>query len=226
MSHASPLVLDIDGTLTRPEGGIDPRVFEPVRDWPAPVVLATGKAFPYPIALCTFVAIEERVIAENGGIAHVNDEVLVHGDRQRTTAAIEAFQDAGGDLGWGDVDLVNRWRETEVAIRLDADEELLRSVAAEHGLEVVDTGYAYHLKQPDMSKGLMLERVAELMGYEPSAFVAIGDSENDVSTFERAGRSFAPSNADERALSAADVVLDGAHAEGTLAALDRLRSAE
>jgi phosphoglycolate phosphatase (TIGR01487 family) len=224
MTDTPPLVLDIDGTLTRPEGGIEPRVFDPVRDWPAPVVLATGKAFPYPVALCTFIAIEERVIAENGGIAHVNDEVLVHGDRQRTTAAIEAFRDAGGDLGWGDVDLVNRWRETEVAVNLDADEALLRDVAAEHGLEVVDTGYAFHLKQPDMSKGLMLERVAERMGYEPSAFVAIGDSENDVSTFERAGRSFAPANADERALAAADVVLEGAHADGTLDALARIRA--
>ncbi|WP_440989481.1 HAD-IIB family hydrolase [Haloarchaeobius baliensis] len=224
MTDAPPLVLDIDGTLTRPGGGIDPRVFEPVREWPAPVVLATGKAFPYPVALCTFMPIDERVIAENGGIAHVNDEVLVHGDRQRTTAAIEAFRDAGGDLGWGDVDLVNRWRETEVAIRLDADEALLRRVATEHGLEVVDTGYAFHLKQPEMSKGLMLERVAERMGYEPSDFVAIGDSENDVSTFERAGRSFAPANADERARAAADVVLAGAHADGTLDALDRIQS--
>ena len=224
MTDAPPLVLDIDGTLTRPEGGIDPRVFEPVREWPAPVVLATGKAFPYPVALCTFIAIEERVIAENGGIAHVDDEVLVHGDRERTTAAVEAFQAAGGDLGWGDVDLVNRWRETEVAVDLDADEALLREVAAEHGLEVVDTGYAFHLKQPDMSKGLMLERVAERLGYEPGKFAAVGDSENDVSTFERVGRSFAPSNADDRALAAADVVLDEAHAEGALDALARLRT--
>ncbi|WP_435347100.1 phosphoglycolate phosphatase [Haloarchaeobius sp. HRN-SO-5] len=222
MTDVPPLVLDIDGTLTRPEGGIDPRACEPIRSWPEPVVLATGKAFPYPVALCTFIGIEERVIAENGGIAHVDDEVLVHGDRELTTSAVEEFLDAGGDLGWGQVDLVNRWRETEVAVRLDADEALLRDVAGRHGLEVVDTGYAFHLKQPDMSKGLMLERVADRLGYDPAAFVAIGDSENDVSTFERVGRSYAPANADERARAAADVVLDGEHADGTLAALERI----
>jgi len=45
----APIVLDIDGTLTRADGepGIDPRVFEPLRTWPEPVVVATGKAFPF-----------------------------------------------------------------------------------------------------------------------------------------------------------------------------------
>ncbi|WP_435364106.1 phosphoglycolate phosphatase [Haloarchaeobius sp. DYHT-AS-18] len=223
MTDLPPLVLDIDGTLTRPDHGVDPRVFDPIRDWPEPVVIATGKAFPYPVALCQFIGIEERVIAENGGIGFVDDEVLVHGDGESATAAVRAFTENGGDLGWGRSDLVNRWRETEVALRRDADEELLRRIATEHGVEVVDTGYAYHVKQGDMSKGRLLEEVAPRLGYEPGDFVAIGDSENDVSTFERVGRSYATANADDAAKAAADVVLDGAHATGTLAALAELR---
>lgn len=40
-----PLILDIDGTLTRPDGwGIDPRIFDPIREWDAPVVIATGSS--------------------------------------------------------------------------------------------------------------------------------------------------------------------------------------
>ncbi|WP_439026659.1 HAD hydrolase family protein [Haloarchaeobius sp. DT45] len=223
MTDLPPLVLDIDGTLTRPDHGVDPRVFDPIRDWPEPVVIATGKAFPYPVALCQFIGIEERVIAENGGIGFVDDEVLVHGDGESATAAVEAFTESGGDLGWGRSDLVNRWRETEVALRRDADEELLRRIATDHGVEVVDTGYAFHVKQGDMSKGRLLEEVAPRLGYDPADFVAVGDSENDVSTFERAGRSFATANADDAAKRAADTVLDGAHADGTLDALATLR---
>jgi phosphoglycolate phosphatase (TIGR01487 family) len=215
-----PLVLDIDGTLTSSAGGIDPRAFETLQAWDAPVVLATGKAFPYPVALCHFLAIPEQVIAENGGVVYADDTVTVTADDpERPRAAAAAFVDRGGDLGWGDADTVNRWRETEVAVRRDADEALLRTVAAEFDLDVVDTGYAYHLKSPDVEKGQGVRAVAETLGLDLAACVAVGDSENDVSTFEAVGRSFAVANADDRARAAADVVTEGAHMDGTLEAL-------
>jgi phosphoglycolate phosphatase (TIGR01487 family) len=218
-----PLVLDIDGTLTSPTGGIDPRAFEAVPAWDAPVVLATGKAFPYPVALCHFMAVPERVVAENGGVVYADDEVTVTADGDRVREAARAFIDRGGDLGWGAADTVNRWRETEVAVSLDADEALLRAVAADFDLDVVDTGYAYHLKTPGVEKGQGLRSVAETLGLDPEAFVAVGDSENDVSTFEAAGRSFAVANADDRARAAADRVTEGTHMDGTLEALEACR---
>jgi phosphoglycolate phosphatase (TIGR01487 family) len=220
---APPLVLDIDGTLTASTGGIDPRAFEALPAWDAPVVLATGKAFPYPVALCHFLHIPERVIAEHGGVVYADDEVRVTVDPERPRAAAEAFVDRGGDLGWGAADTVNRWRETEVAISLDADERLLRSVADEFDLDVVDTGYAYHLKTPGVEKGQGLRSVAASLDLDPADFVAVGDSENDVSTFEVAGESFAVANADDRARAAADHVTEGAHMDGTLEALAMLQ---
>mgnify|MGYP000324329683 CR=1 FL=1 len=224
MSDPPPLAVDVDGTLTRPDSpGLDPRVFDPLAEWPAPVVVATGKSFPYPIALCDFVGIDHRVVAENGGVVCVEDDVWIHDDSAAVAAVAEAFREAGGDLGWGAVDLVNRWRETELAVAREADEELLRSVAADQGLRVLDTGYAYHVTPTDVSKGTGLERVAERLGRAPGEFVAIGDSENDVSAFEVAGRSYAVANADERARAAADVVVEGAHADGLLAALSAVR---
>ncbi|MEF8856002.1 MAG: HAD-IIB family hydrolase [Haloplanus sp.] len=218
-----PLVLDIDGTLTAPTGGIDPRAFEALPAWDAPIVLATGKAFPYPVALCHFLSIPERVIAEHGGVVYADDEVRVTVDSERPREAARAFVDRGGDLGWGVADTVNRWRETEVAINLDADESLLRSVADEFGLDVVDTGYAYHLKTPGIEKGDGLRSVATALGLDPADFVAVGDSENDVSTFETVGESFAVANADGQARTAADHVTDGAHMDGTLEALATLQ---
>jgi hypothetical protein len=219
-----PLVLDIDGTLTRPSGhGIDPRVFDPVHDWPAPVVLATGKAFPYPIALCDFLDIPHRVVAENGGVVTVDDHVHVHDAGDRIDAIERAFRERGGDLGWGDADLVNRWRETELAVRRDADADLLRQVTADHDLDFVDTGYAYHVKPREVSKGIGLERIADHLDRDPREFVAVGDSENDVSTFDRVDESYAVANADEKARTAATTVLDAAHADGTLEALEHVR---
>ncbi|KTG10461.1 phosphoglycolate phosphatase [Haloprofundus marisrubri] len=218
-----PLALDIDGTLTRSNGTVDPRIFDVLRDWGAPVVLATGKSFPYPVALCHFVGIPETVVAENGGVVYAADEVTVTGDRARAQAVAEEFVARGGDLGWGDADTTNRWRETEIAVHIESDEALLRAVADEFGMEVVDTGYAYHVKAPGVTKGKGLKAVCETLSLDPETFVAIGDSENDVSTFELVDESYAVANADDRARAAAATVLDESYSDGTLSVLESLR---
>jgi hypothetical protein len=223
MTDLPPLALDIDGTLTTPKGTIDPRVFEALPAWDAPIVVATGKAFPYPVALTHFVGIEQLVIAENGGVVLADEQVHYEGDRDRAQAVIEAFEARGGDTGWGAADTTNRWRETELAVRLTADEALLRAVAEEYDMEVVDTGYAYHVKTPGVEKGDGLELVASVLDRDPEEFVAVGDSINDASTFRVAGRSFAVANADDTARETADVVLDEGFMDGTLAALERVR---
>jgi len=104
---------------------------------------------------------------------------------------------------------VNRWRETEVALSLDADEALLREVAAPPAATWRSStpGYAYHVKSTGVSKGRGLERVGDALGIGPDEFVAIGDSENDVSTFAVAGESYAVANADGAAREAADIVV-------------------
>ncbi|MFQ3475037.1 phosphoglycolate phosphatase [Halonotius sp. F2-221B] len=220
-----PLALDIDGTLTTRDDRIDPRIFELLPAWDAPIVVATGKSFPYPVALCHFLGIPERVVAENGGVVCADGQVSFQGDRGRAEQAAETFRARGGDLGWDAADTTNRWRETELAARIDADEALLREVAAEFDLEVVDTGYAYHLKTPGVEKGDGLAAVADILGVEAGSFVAIGDSENDVSLFETAGASYAVANADDRAKAAADTVVAESYFEGTRSVLESVKSA-
>ncbi|WP_136716124.1 phosphoglycolate phosphatase [Halorientalis salina] len=219
-----PLVVDIDGTLTGPDRGIDPRTMPVLKEWAAPVVVATGKAFPYPVGLCEFLAIPIRVIAENGGVSYVaeTETVVFTGEPVAAQAVAEEYQAAGYDLGWGNADMVNRWRETELAVSLDSPLEPLESIAADHGLEVVDTGFAYHVKSPAQNKGTGLHAVARELDLDAEDFVAVGDSENDVSTFEAAGRAIAVANADDRALSAADEVTDGEYGEGFLEAAERI----
>ncbi|MGM0398706.1 MAG: phosphoglycolate phosphatase [Halobacteriota archaeon] len=215
-----PLAVDIDGTLSRADRSIDPRTLDALREWPGPVVIATGKALPFPVALSQFIGIEARVIAENGGISIVDDELLVHGDRAAADAVVQEYEAAGYDLGWGSLDLANRWRETEIAVSLDSPLDPLTTIAEDHGLEVVDTGFAYHVKSPTVSKGRALVDVADRLDIDPASFLAVGDSENDVGMFETAGVSYAVGNADESAKRAADAVTDGSYADGFLEALE------
>jgi phosphoglycolate phosphatase (TIGR01487 family) len=222
----SPLAVDVDGTLTRPDGSIDPRVFNALRGWDAPIVIATGKSFPYPVGFCELIGIPITVIAENGGAVYVEsaEEVVYNGDPDGAAAVKKAYLEAGHELGWGEVDPVNRWRETELAVARDQPLEPLVRIAEEHEMVVVDTGYAYHVKAPDIDKGHGLETVASTLEIQPTDFVAIGDSENDAELFEIVRHAIAVDNADETARSIADEVTDAAFADGFLEALSRIRS--
>lgn len=222
MDEVPPLAVDVDGTLTGPDRAVDPRTFPVLREWAAPVVIATGKAMPFPVALCEFVGIEPCVVAENGGVVFVGqtDELAFAGDPEAATAVAEAYREAGHDLGWEPADLPNRWRETEVAVSLDSPEAPLRELAAAHGLVVVDTGFAYHVKAPDVDKGTGLRAVADELGLEPAHFLVVGDSENDAPAFELAGESVAVANADDTAEAAADRQTDAAYADGFLEAVE------
>lgn len=216
-----PLAVDIDGTLTDDARALDPRVIEPLRAWEAPVVVATGKALPYPVALCEFLGVETRVIAENGGAVYLADDDRLEftGNREGAARVIERYREAGYDLGWGEVDFTNRWRETELAVSLDQPLGPLEELAAEEGLRVFDTGYAYHVTSPEIDKGVGLTRVADRLGRDPAEFAVVGDSENDAAALEIAGTAVAVANADERAKAAADRVTDAAFADGFLEAL-------
>ncbi|WP_340101210.1 phosphoglycolate phosphatase [Salinibaculum salinum] len=219
---APPLAVDIDGTLTNDQRALDPRVIPVLRAWPTPIVIATGKSMPYPVALCEFLGIEQLVIAENGGVVVAGrDTVRIEGDREAANAVAAAYRDAGYGLGWGEADLVNRWRETELAVAREMPLAPLQEIADEYGLVVVDTGYAYHVKSPMVDKGTGLNVVAAELNLNSGDFLAIGDSENDVPTFEVAGRSVAVANADDRALAAADHVTDARFADGFLEAVER-----
>ncbi len=217
-----PLAVDIDGTMSRPDRSIDPRVLDALSAWPAPVVIATGKALPYPVSLAQFAGVDELVIAENGGIAVAEDTLQVHGDREAADAVATAYQERGHSLGWGELDLANRWRETEVAVHRGSPLEPLEEIAGAHDLEVIDSEYAYHVKSPDVSKGRALEALAEHYEVDPESFAAIGDSANDVSLFGVVGRSFAVGNAVPVARDAADAVMSGSYADGFLEALNVL----
>ncbi|MFC7251165.1 phosphoglycolate phosphatase [Halomicroarcula sp. GCM10025324] len=220
-SDVPPLVVDIDGTLTDRHRAIDPRVFPVLREWPDRVVIATGKAMPFPIALCEFLGIERAVVAENGGVVFVEatDTLRLEGDKEAAIRVADEYREAGHDLGFGRIDLANRWRETEVVVNIDQPLAPLERIATERGLRVLDTGFAYHVVDPSVDKGRGLETICSELDRTPAEFIAVGDSENDAELFDVAGESVAVANADEMALSRADRVTDASYADGFLEAV-------
>lgn len=219
-----PIVVDIDGTMSRPDRSIPGSVIDRLHGWAGPLVIATGKAFPYPIALCDFIGLEVRVIAENGGVCCIGDTVEILGDDEKSNQFVGALNERGYSLGWGRADLVNRWRETEVAVNRSVPRTVVDEEAARIGLEVVDSQFAFHVKSPALSKGNGLEVVAGELGIGVEKFVAIGDSENDLSTARVTGSSIAVANADDRLKDAADWVTTTEYADGLLDALEAIEN--
>jgi hypothetical protein len=221
---APPIAVDIDGTLTDATGRLGTPVIGALAEWPAPVIIATGKAMPYAVALCYFCQIDETVIAENGGISLVAGQRRVHTDGDVTAAAADALREVDPTLGWGrGYDTINAWRETEVAVGLEMERAAVDAVAAEFGLRVLDTGFAYHLTSRRVSKGGALDHVTAVLDIALEDVVAIGDSENDVSMFERVGESYALANADGPAKAAASHTVGTPHHAGFIEVLDGLR---
>ena len=216
-----PLAVDIDGTLTDDRRALDPRAIPILRAWPAPLVIATGKAMPYPVALCEFLGIEIAVVAENGGVVAVErtDELRIEGDAEAADAVARELRAEGYPPDWGALDPVNRWRETEIAVPRELPLDQVAAIADRHGLVVVDTGFAYHVKSPAVSKGGGLAAALDELGVDPAATVAIGDSENDASAFELVGEGIAVANADDSARTAADRITDAGYADGFLEAV-------
>lgn len=217
---APALAVDIDGTLTRPDWSVDPRIIDALGSWPGPVIIATGKAMPYPVALSQFIGLDTLVVAENGGVAVSESTLEIIGDRAAADRVAAEYRDAGYDIGFGDPDLANRWRETEIVVDRSQPLEPLEEIAATHGLEVVDSEFAYHVKSPSVSKGLAFETLATSLDIDPEQAIAFGDSPNDVALFDTVGTAYAMGNATDEAKAAADIVTSASYADGFLEALN------
>lgn len=220
----TPIVVDIDGTMSRPDRSISGRIIDALHHWNGPIVIATGKAFPYPIALSGFIGIEPLVIAENGGVIATTNAVQSTRDTDALSAFRDDYQQAGYDFGWEPTDYANRWRETEIAINRSNALDPIEDYASQHGLVVIDSGYAYHVHPTGSDKGTALELLAEELGHSPSDFVAIGDSENDVPLFRVVTDSYAVANAHPVAKDAATTITTKRYGAGLLEALASIDS--
>lgn len=217
-----PIAIDIDGTLTREDASLDSRALDKLYNLKNLVVIVTGKILPNAEVLCRFAGLKQRVVAENGGVIFVDDELKITIDGEKPRKVASEYKKRGYSIGWGEYDLPNRWRETEVVVNRSSPLNPLKDIAKKHGMKVVDTGYAYHVKSPKIDKGTGLKKVADKLDINIKDFIAIGDSENDVPVFNAVGMSYAVANASKKAKKAADIVTNKKHADGFLEAIEKI----
>lgn len=204
------IVVDIDGTITYSDRSIDCRAVEALRGVKVPVVLATGNVLCFARAASTLAGTGGIIIAENGGVVECG---IVESDTSHMKMCEEAFDLLNGYFPLERLDMETRI--TEIGLRRNFDVKKAREILNDFPeLDIVDTGFAVHIKSRTINKGTGLKRLAELMGISARDFVAIGDSPNDIEMLKISGFGVAVGNAHPDVKKMANMVTRGEHGAG------------
>ncbi|WP_456328734.1 phosphoglycolate phosphatase [Archaeoglobus sp.] len=219
MFTPSALAVDIDGTLTDRKRALNCKAVEALRKVKIPVILATGNISCFARAAAKLIGVSDVVICENGGVVRFDydGEDIVLGDKRKCLEAVKVLEK------YFEVELLDyEYRKSEICMRRNFDIEEGKKLIEGMGVKLVDSGFAYHVMDAEVSKGKALKFVAEKLGIDVARFAVIGDSENDIEMFSVAGFGIAVANADERLKEHADLVTPSPDGEGVVEALQFL----
>jgi phosphoglycolate phosphatase (TIGR01487 family) len=100
---------------------------------------------------------------------------------------------------------------------------MAREILKDFDVRLLDSGFAYHISDRNVSKGKALEFISDRLGIPVKGFAVVGDSENDIDMFRVAGFRIAVANADIRLKELADLVTPSNDGDGVIEALEFLR---
>ncbi|MHC1602785.1 MAG: phosphoglycolate phosphatase [Methermicoccaceae archaeon] len=215
MPRIGAIATDIDGTLTDDSRRLSPSVLETVNELDIPVILATGNSLYFTRAVAVLLGTCGAAVCENGAVLSVamDAEPMVLAEKE---VCLEGYELLKSHYDMRLLDFEYRKSEVVVARTFDAKKanELLHTTYPE--LEVVDTGFAFHIKFASMSKGEGVRTLLEALdwGVEMEQVAAFGDSMSDFSMLEAAGISVAVANSPTRLKGVATYVTDMPYGEG------------
>jgi phosphoglycolate phosphatase (TIGR01487 family) len=213
------VVVDVDGTITFADRSLDFRAVDALRSLKVPVVIATGNVLCFARAASKLVGTGGIVIAENGGVVECGK---VESDTSHMKECEEAFEFLERHFTLERID--PEYRKTEIGLRRNFDVERARDLLKEFPeVEIVDTGFAVHIKSKRINKGIGLKRVAEMMELDARELVAIGDSPNDIEMLKASGFGVAVGNAHPEVKKVARMVTKGEYGAGVAEAVKYLR---
>ena len=213
------IAIDIDGTLTGEDRRLDCVAVEAIRKLSIPVVFVTGNVICFASAASKLVGTSGEVIAENGGVVKLDfdGEEVILGDKRICLAAYDHLKE------FLDLEMIDmRYRKSEVALKRGFDVGSARDLLKDFNVDIVDSGFAVHIKKKGINKLTGLSYVSERRGWDLEKTVAIGDSRNDAEVIRGVGFGIAVGNAEEDLKEIADYATLKDHGEGVVEALEYL----
>jgi phosphoglycolate phosphatase (TIGR01487 family) len=220
------LLTDVDGTLTDPTRRINVGAIEAIRslvDNGTEVVLASGNTSCMMDGICRMIGTNGNIIAENGGVFRVGYTGTLHisGNQTVCRRALDAIQAHYRKKGI-ELELYSpTYRFADLAFARTVPVDEVKTVLADHPVQVIDTGYAIHLQTPGVNKGTALVALAREMHIEPSDFLAIGDSLNDIQMLKAAGIGVTVANAHPDTKAVAQYVAKKEYGDGFVEAIKK-----
>jgi phosphoglycolate phosphatase (TIGR01487 family) len=213
------IAVDIDGTITYSDRSIDCKAVAALRSLQVPIVIATGNVLCVARAVAKLLGTSGIVIAENGGVIECGK---VESDTSHMKECMDALENLKEHFSLERLDLETRI--TEIGLRRNFDvEEAMKLLGKDAPVDIMDTGFAIHIKSKKINKGTGLKRIAKMMGLDARDFVAIGDSPNDIEMIKAAGLGVAVGNAHPELKKVAGMVTRGEHGTGVEEAVGELR---
>jgi phosphoglycolate phosphatase (TIGR01487 family) len=190
------MAVDIDGTLTDYKRRLCPASIEALQKLKIPVILATGNTHCFTRTMAIALGTPFVFVAENGGVvSHSDNELEILADINKCE---RAFQELSNIFTLHRHD--SRYRFTDIALRRDFDVRAASKQLQdlELDVELIDTEFAVHIKDKNVSKGTGLQRIAEQLKIPLEKFAAVGDSDGDIPMLELAGFGASVGNASRK----------------------------
>jgi hypothetical protein len=218
----------VDGTITGRNRRLSLPAVACIRDLVdrgVEVVLASGNTACFLDALSRMIGTTGSFIGENGGVSRIGftGTLQVLGDRAPALAAYRAVEAHYRERGVILEPYGERYRFSDVAFARMVSPDEVRELVRDLGVKVIDTGFALHLQEKGISKGLALTRLAAGIGIPVEEFLAAGDSENDLKMLEAAGIGVTVRDAGGAVKAVADYVSEKGDGDGFVEAVMRYR---
>ncbi|KXA99542.1 hypothetical protein AKJ44_00140 [candidate division MSBL1 archaeon SCGC-AAA261F17] len=220
------LAIDIDGTITFRDRQLDTEAVTAIRraeEADLPVILATGNVLCFAEAASVLLGTSGPLIAEDGGVVYDNSS-----NQEHILGSVEEV-DKGIKIIEEELSVVKHTRSSDMrrtgrTLERTFDPSDATKIFQRERLNLVaiDSGFAIHVKNPEVNKGVALQKAATLLKIKTSDIAAIGDAQNDIEMLETAGVGFALDNSHPDIKKTADHVLSQSHGAGVKTAVERI----
>jgi phosphoglycolate phosphatase (TIGR01487 family) len=214
--NVKAVATDIDGTLTDRSYRLSLKAIEALRLLESegiPVILVSGNAYPLVKALQIYLGCSGAIVCEGGAVVEYRSAMRILSSKDRALDALRRLKEVyGGRIveSW-----CNRYRFVDVALDRTIDRKDVDMVLRDYpDLKLWDSGFAYHILERSIDKGVGLKVAVDLMNVRVEDVVAVGDSENDIPMFRVVGFSIAVGDASEDVKRNASLTVNGSNGEG------------
>ncbi len=222
------LATDVDGTITDSKLRIDPAAIIKIREFEdngIPVILISGHGLCSVETLSEYIGTTGALVAENGCLVvskRWGDPVMV-GSREVTERAYKVLKDKLGDKVI--LKPLNKYRLVDLSLKRTFNVEEANRILLEENIpaSVVDSGFALHIIDSKVNKGVGLAKAAELMNIKLCEIIGIGDGGNDYQLLESVGYGIALGQAPEHVKKVAKYVTKETYAKGFIEAAEHAR---